>query len=768
MNLDLLVTVLTVVVNLFVGLFILLQNPKKRINWYFFSFLLSLIFWKITLNFYYDATLPENLLFWGRINFGVSIFIVYFAVIFSNLFPNEVALIKNKVVITIFNILTVLLSIATFITPLISQEELTTPTGKETIFGPFYTVYLVYLLACIVFAIGILIRKFLMAEGKTKKQLLVINLGFFFAAVFIIFTNLLLPFFFQEFRLQSTGPLGSIAITLGVFVAIIRYNFLDTKVLIGRITYYLLLSVIVLITYRIVLNIDNAIWGDPMDPRGLITGAIFAAIFVVFYDFFKKFVQSRISSVLINPGFEPNEVIVEFNKTSSTLLDYEEIANLLDQTIEKTIRPDSISVFVKLEERNKTILKTQASDNAVAFSYDNVFKLWSSSAYLPIFLDQIELEVPRAFSTVFHELSLVVEEMRAKGIKLIIPLGSKADSSGVLLLGSREGGSSYNSVQVKFLTSLCEITALALTRAKLYEEVQEFNETLQQKVKDATEEIQNQNSKLSEALRVERDMLDVLGHELRTPLGTIRNSMGVLDMKFKANQFETSDLESFLKIGTENIRREIQLLETILASAKIDNDKLDMNFEKIDANDVVNDSFEAYKYDAEKKGIQLIQTLPPQILLGYADRLRIQQVMDNLVSNSVKYTQQGHVEIKLEDDGKYLRFSVSDTGEGIPEEDIAKLGTKFFRANMYLKSDGKLGDRKIVRPGGTGIGLYVVFQIVKFMYGEVKVTSKLGQGSTFSFTVLKFTPELENRSAFILAGKDSVRTYNDEDRVPVV
>jgi len=364
----------------------------------------------------------------------------------------------------------------------------------------------------------------------------------------------------------------------------------------------------------------------------------------------------------------------------------------------------------------------------------------------------------------FHELSLVVEEMRQKKVRLILPIGIKENSNGLLILGSKEGDSTYNSIQIKFLESLCEITALALIRAKLYEEVQEFNETLQQKVKDATLEIQSQNSKLSEALRIERDMLDVLGHELRTPLGTIRNAMGVVDLKYKSKQFTNADLEGFLKVGTENIRREIQLLETILASAKIDNDKLDMNFEKVDSNDVVADSFEAYKYDAEKKGLKLIQTLPPEIVYSYADRLRIQQVMDNLVSNSIKYTEKGQVELKVVDEGKYVRFFVTDTGEGIPEEDIAKLGTKFFRANMYLKSDGKLGDRRIVRPGGTGIGLYVVYQIVKFMYGEVKVTSKIGEGSTFSFTVLKYTPELENRNSFILAGKDSVRTYNNETR----
>lgn len=383
---------------------------------------------------------------------------------------------------------------------------------------------------------------------------------------------------------------------------------------------------------------------------------------------------------------------------------------------------------------------------------------------MPIFLDQIELEVPRQFSASFHELSMVVEEMKAKKIRLILPIGIKENSNGIMVLGAKEGDSSYNSVQIKYLESLCEITSLALIRAKLYEEVQEFNQTLQQKVKDATLEIQSQNSKLSEALRVERDMLDVLGHELRTPLGTIRNSMGVLELKYKANQFQNADLESFLKIGTENIRREIQLLETILASAKIDNDKLDMNFEKVDSNDVVGDSFEAYKYDAEKKGLKLVKTIPAEIIYGYADRIRIQQVMDNLVSNAVKYTQTGQIELKLEDEGKYVKFSVIDSGEGIPEADISKLGTKFFRANMYLKSEGKLGDRKIVRPGGTGIGLYVVFQIVKYMYGEVKVTSTLGHGSTFSFTVLKYTQELEDRNSFIVTGKDSVRIYNQEDK----
>ncbi|MEO6728446.1 MAG: ATP-binding protein [Candidatus Dojkabacteria bacterium] len=741
-------------------------SQRSRSNLFFALSTISAGIW-IVVNTVVLPTVTENLDPLVKVSFVFGHLTLILIWCFAYYFTTN-NLSKSFRTIHIFNILITVFSIVfVIVSQLIVTKSYYIGDALILEYGPLYILESIAFLFVFIITIVYLFRQFRIAEGLSKNQLRLFLVGFGLTASISLLTNLIYPFISKDANSSRVGPLGVIFYIAFTFYAVVRYRFLDIKLFIGRFTYYFVLSLIVLIAYRIVLLSNNFIWGSALDIRGMLTGAVFAFVFVAFYDNFKVFIQSRINSVLINPGFEPNEVIVNFNKTISTLLDYEEIAELLDQTILKTIRPNLISVFVKLEEKDKIILKTQSTENEVALNYNNIYKLWENSAYIPIFLDQIELEVPRKFSSAFHELSLVVEEMRQKKIKLILPIGMKENSNGILILGSKEGDSPYNTVQIKYIESLCEITALALMRAKLYEEVQEFNETLQQKVKDATLEVQSQNSKLSEALKVERDMLDVLGHELRTPLGTIRNAMGVMDLKYKNKQFTDTDLEGFLKIGTENIRREIQLLETILASAKIDNDKLDMNFEKVDSNDVIADSFEAYKYDAEKKGIKLIVTLPKEVVYSYADRLRIQQVMDNLVSNSIKYTLKGQVELKLADEGKYVRFSVSDTGEGIPEEDIAKLGTKFFRANMYLKSDGKIGDRRIVRPGGTGIGLYVVYQIVKYMYGEVKVTSKLGEGSTFSFTVLKHTDALEDKNSFILTGKNSVRTYNDETRESV-
>lgn len=119
----------------------------------------------------------------------------------------------------------------------------------------------------------------------------------------------------------------------------------------------------------------------------------------------------------------------------------------------------------------------------------------------------------------------------------------------------------------------------------------------------------------------------------------------------------------------------------------------------------------------------------------------MQEVLDNFVSNALKYTMKGNVEISWEEitDSKGLpqiKVNVKDSGIGIPEEDIAKLGRKFFRARQYISENQGDVDIKV---SGTGLGLYVSFELVKIMGGEIKVTSKLGEGSTFSFTLPKYT-----------------------------
>src|SRR5260221_1262318 len=185
------------------------------------------------------------------------------------------------------------------------------------------------------------------------------------------------------------------------------------------------------------------------------------------------------------------------------------------------------------------------------------------------------------------------------------------------------------------------------------------------------------------------------------------------------------------------MNREKKILETVLSSTRIENDRLQTVFTKVDCIDVVKDTLAANSEDAKHKNLDLKTEISKESLFAWAGRDQAKEILDNLVSNAVKYKQKGSIVIKLEDANDFVEFSVTDTGEGIPADEIPNLGKKFHRINMYVPSTDK--EHQTIRPGGTGIGLYVVFGLVKIMNGRIEVKSKIGEGSTFIVYLPKYT-----------------------------
>lgn len=258
-----------------------------------------------------------------------------------------------------------------------------------------------------------------------------------------------------------------------------------------------------------------------------------------------------------------------------------------------------------------------------------------------------------------------------------------------------------------------------------------------------SEEVQNNLKKaleqLQESRRRERDMIDVMGHELRTPITIVRNSLLLLDGLKKNGAIPQESLDKYLDMAIESTKREINLIETMLSATKVDSDRIQVSKEKVDLIDVVNDAIEGQCESAVIKGNEIIFDKSIGSAYSYSDRTRTQEIMDNLLNNAIKYTDKGKVTIKIADEGDMYRVSVQDTGMGIAKEDIPNLGKKFFRAKQYISNE----TNDIVRPGGTGLGLYVVYGVTKAMGGKVSVESEVGKGSIFSFTLPKFVGQQE-------------------------
>lgn len=218
-----------------------------------------------------------------------------------------------------------------------------------------------------------------------------------------------------------------------------------------------------------------------------------------------------------------------------------------------------------------------------------------------------------------------------------------------------------------------------------------------------------------------------MSHELRTPMnGIIGMSQTLSDSK--NIPFEEKDQINTIHRSSEAL---LKILTDILNFSKIESKKMDLEYINFSLSSVVNDVAELMSTVANDKGIEIYSYIDkniPSVLIG--DPSRIRQVLVNLVSNAIKFTNYGEIFINVklgrsEENKYFVNFNVVDTGIGIEESKIQNMFTKFTQADMSTT-------RKY---GGTGLGLSICKEIVDLMNGRIGIKSKFGEGSNFWFTL---------------------------------
>lgn len=234
-------------------------------------------------------------------------------------------------------------------------------------------------------------------------------------------------------------------------------------------------------------------------------------------------------------------------------------------------------------------------------------------------------------------------------------------------------------------------------------------------------------------------MIDIMGHELRTPATVVKLNAELLEKYIGSNP---DDFKRYLDRIKRAVTTEIGLINTLLTSAKLEGDKVEISHDKVDIKKEIEMAVHGHHVELQEKGLEYIDRTEGYQSFVYGDRVRVAEILNNLVSNAIKYTSSGHISVYTKHDDKFVTVSVEDTGKGIPEGKMSVLGKKFGRVDNYLGSE-------IVRPGGTGLGLYVTFGLVRMMGGDIWVDSAVGKGSKFTFTLpiyngQKIDPECSN------------------------
>ena len=238
-------------------------------------------------------------------------------------------------------------------------------------------------------------------------------------------------------------------------------------------------------------------------------------------------------------------------------------------------------------------------------------------------------------------------------------------------------------------------------------------------LEEAARQLAVQNEQLRELDHVKDEFVGLVSHELRTPLTSI---MGYLEMVLEDDAEPlTATQRQFLTTVGRNVERLATLVNELLFLAQVDAGRLELTFAEADINQLLAEATEAAQPAANAKQIEL-RLEAGRLAPAICDRGRIAQLVDNLVSNAVKFTPKGgRVDVKASQDGSAIALSVSDTGIGVSADELPRLFGRFFRASSATTN----------AIPGTGLGLAISQAIAEAHNSTITVQSTLAQGTTF-------------------------------------
>lgn len=288
---------------------------------------------------------------------------------------------------------------------------------------------------------------------------------------------------------------------------------------------------------------------------------------------------------------------------------------------------------------------------------------------------------------------------------IVYPLLFNNQVLGTLTLGFSKETNELSRSEKETIEELLNLMSISLDRARLYEDLQTANEQLQEldKLKD--------------------EFVSLASHELRTPMAAIRGSLSTILEGYAGGI--SNEAREFLSAAYNENDRLIRLVNNLLNTSRIESGRLNFTVNRLDLSALISDVVHNLQMGAKEKNLYL--TFEPAGLLPHvnADEDKIKEVLINLIGNALKFTSTGGIRITAKMDGDFVIACVEDTGTGIHEEDFDLLFKKFSQVKQkFVKS-----------LGGTGLGLYISKKIIEGLGGKIWLTSEVGKGTKFYFSL---------------------------------
>lgn len=689
-----------------VGLFVLLKNKNDSSNQLFFWFVLAVIGWLITNYLSNDTNLHITTLL--IINKAVFVFpalcallALFFSMVFTHSFRRFSVLLR--VLLLLFGLFVIILSMTGLIVRGIRPGADST---YDIIFGPLSVVYFAYLVVYFGLFVAIFVRALRRTARLERARYKYVVLGILITFLVALVTNLAIPLMFHNYAFVMYGPFSTLLLVGSISYAIVRHRLFDLRFIVARsVTYVLLLITLGILSGTVFFAVSNWVLGQNNFRSGQVTvSVVLSLLMALIFQPLRRFFERLTDRIFYRDRYDSQEVLNEFSKVLVSELDLDRI---LKQSLESICGQMHIQ-FGQL----------------VIFNNQRVYRIEHHGPLPKRLMIVPELRKLNRNLLVADELGEGERKgiMDEHGIRVSLVLRTREEFVGFLLLGDKLSGDIYSGQDVELLEIMTKELSVAILNAKAYAEIEEFNRTLQARVDHATSRLRVANRHLKELDKAKDEFISMASHQLRTPLTTIKGYLSMMQ-EGDAGKLTKTQTE-FVGFAFGASERMVNLISDLLNVSRLSAGRFLIQTKPTDMVAMIADEVRQLQSHADAKGLKLTFKPPvkPLPLVGI-DENKTRQVVMNFIDNAIYYTQTGSVTVVLEQSDNKVRLEVRDTGIGVPREAQKKLFTKFYRAD----------NAQIVRPDGTGLGLYLAKRVVQDQDGTIIFSSVEGQGSVFGF-----------------------------------
>lgn len=685
----------------------IIKNPHRSINRIAAIISLSVATWIATA---FLSDLPQfhtQALFLNRFLLVAVASVVTSMFFFAYHFPVSSKL--NPLVRSGIIAFSLILSIVTVTTPLTIKTINFESWGTNPQYGWFFNIFTIYLTLLLLASTAKFIQNYKRARGLSKLQMKYLFFGIFVFMLINLFVHVVLSYLIGSVEYYKIGNYSAIFFVLFLAIAIIKHRLMDIRLIIARtVAYTILIITFTLMYIGLITNLEKFLLPTHTYPNQLGIPALVTIILLFCFQPIHHLINKITSSIFYQDSYDTHTFINFISEQIRNNVRLTLLINPIIDAITQTLHIEGAQCIVA--SHNNIISKYSLKPLIADPSPSTLHNLNSMTTGGVIIFDELEESSFKDF-------------LRQYCIGALMPLKTSVASHGFILLGEKQSGQAYTAQDIEVLNILTNQISVAIQNALSYEEINQFNQILQQKIDQATQDLKNANKSLKHLDKLKDEFVFIATHELKNPVTAMRGYLSLLQ-EGVFGEIPESMQEPINQLQASN-QQLVELVNDLLQVARSEAKTLTIHTEPVNLCPLIDVVKDTLKPLSDQKYLTVIHHCvhpTPQVL---ADPQRVKEIINNLLSNAIKYSNTGTITISHQVKTDRLITHVADQGIGISAADQKKLFTRFFR----VEEEATQGIP------GTGLGLFIVKQLLEKMGGNIWVSSEKGVGSTFSFSL---------------------------------